>query len=106
MDENLLLEVKKNINGDIAVDDATLALYSHDASPFEIKPQVVVFPKNSEDVCALVKFVNKHKKNNPDLSLTARAAGTDMSGGPLNDSIIVVFGKYMNKCVLIYERCW
>ncbi|OGD30673.1 hypothetical protein A3A18_01765, partial [Candidatus Azambacteria bacterium RIFCSPLOWO2_01_FULL_44_84] len=33
---------------------------------------------------------------NSDLSLTARSAGTDMSGGPLNESIIVEFNKYFN----------
>jgi len=31
------------------------------------------------------------------MSLTARAAGTDMSGGPLTDSIVVDFTKYFNK---------
>ncbi len=42
----------------------------------------------------LVAFVAKHKKDNPGLSLTARSAGTDMSGGAINDSIIVDFSKH------------
>ena len=33
----------------------------------------------------------------PDLSLTARSAGTDMSGGAINDSIIVNFLEHFNK---------
>lgn len=96
MDTNLLKELKKTIKGDVLTDEETLASYSHDASLFEIKPQVVVFPKDEEDVKALVKFVAQNKKNNPSLSLTARSAGTDMTGGPLNESIIVVFEKYFN----------
>jgi len=31
----------------------------------------------------------EHKSNNANLSVTARSAGTDMSGGAINESIIV-----------------
>lgn len=96
MDTNLLTKLKTTIKGDVLTDEQTLSSYSHDASLFEVKPQLVVFPKDEEDVENLVKFVNKNKKNNPSLSLTARSAGTDMSGGAINDSIIVVFEKYFN----------
>lgn len=96
MDQNLLEELKKSISGDVDVTEETLTTYSHDASLFEVKPQVVVFPKDARDVEELVKFVSKHKKDHKDLSLTGRAAGTDMSGGSINDSITVAFGKYFN----------
>ncbi len=94
MDQNLLEELKKSLDGDIDTTDETLTTYSHDASLFEVKPQVVVFPKGAKDIEELVKFVNKHKKDHKDLSLTGRAAGTDMGGGSINDSISVAFGKY------------
>lgn len=96
MNPALLEELKYVIKGDVAVDDETLNKYSHDASIFEIKPQVVVFPKDDKDVENLVKFVIKHKLHNPELNLTARAASTCMSGGGLNTSIIVAFQKYFN----------
>ena len=96
MDPKLLDELKGVIKGDVATDEETLMANSHDASIFEIKPQVVVSPKDAEDVKALVKFVTKHKKEHVDLSLTGRSAGTDMSGGSINDSIIVSFLIYFN----------
>ncbi|MBI2327428.1 FAD-binding oxidoreductase [Candidatus Curtissbacteria bacterium] len=96
MDIKLVEQLKKSIEGDVATDEETLATFSHDASIFEVKPQIVVFPKNSNDVKNLVKFVLVHKNGHPDLSLTARSAGTDMAGGPLNNSIIVSFQKYFN----------
>src|SRR3989344_9669400 len=101
MDDKLIEELRHLIKGDILYDDKTLSDYSHDASLFEVKPQVVVFPKDDEDVKALVKFVNDNKKNKPTLSLTARAAGTDMGGGSINDSIIVAFGKYFNHTPVV-----
>lgn len=97
MNQQLLDELKTKIKGDIATDEETLMKHSHDASLFEVKPEVVVFPKDDEDVATLVQFVNEHKKDNPTLSLTARSAGTDMGGGSINDSIIVNFQKYFTK---------
>lgn len=99
MDPKLLDELKQVFKGDIATDDQTLLQYSHDASLFEVKPQLVVFPKDTLDVKSLVSFVSKHKQEHPELSLTARSAGTDMGGGAINDSIIVAFQKYLNHLV-------
>lgn len=95
MDSDLSTELKKVVRGDVLTDEATLSQFSHDASLFEVKPQAVVFPKDSADVEALVKFTNEHKSDH--LSLTGRSAGTDMSGGPLGESIIVAFGKYFTN---------
>ena len=83
------------------LDDSAEAkeLYSHDASMFEIMPEIIASPKTAEDVSTLVKFVAENKKDNPSLSLTARSAGTDMSGAAINDSIIVDFNKHLTKLI-------
>lgn len=93
---DLALAIKEVFKGEVLADDPTLVLYSHDASLFEVKPSVVVCPKDSDDVKALVKFVSGNKKDNPDLSLTARSGGTDMTGGSINESIIIDFSKHIN----------
>ncbi len=90
--EHWITELKKVFRGDILNDEETLNTYSHDASIFEVKPKVVVFPKDVQDIQHLIHFVKKR----PGLSLTGRAAGTDMTGGPLSTSIIVSFTKYFN----------
>ncbi|MCA9335703.1 FAD-binding oxidoreductase [Candidatus Saccharibacteria bacterium] len=94
-DMDLQSELSKIIEGDVDTSDETRAFYSHDASLFELVPQAVVFPRSAEDIKALVSFVATHKKDLPNLSLTARSRGTDMSGAAINDSIIVDTSKYM-----------
>lgn len=101
MDQSLLDELKGIFEGEVLTDDATLMTYSHDASLFEVKPQVVVFPKHQKDLETLISFVDKHKGDHPELSLTGRSAGTDMSGGSINSSIIVAFSKYFNQTPVI-----
>ncbi len=95
---------EKLIQGEILSDEETLKKYSRDASLFEVKPEAVVFPKDPEDVRKLVTFVVKNKKSNKKLSLTARAGGSDMSGGPLTESIVVDFTRHFNRIKEIKER--
>ncbi len=76
---------------------AVLEKYSRDASLFVLRPEVVVHPKNAEDIAALVRFATEKKQvPKTHISLTVRSGGTDMSGGPLNDSIIIDSTKYLN----------
>src|SRR6266404_6037606 len=87
---------QKGFEGDIDNSESTRQAYSHDASLFELVPQVVVFPKNGADLQRLVAAVNESRGEIPGLSLTARSAGTCMSGGAINDSVIVDFPKYFS----------
>ncbi len=103
MNPELIESIRAFFKGDLESSETTLATYSHDASLFEVKPWLIAFPKNSADIQQLVKFVSEQKEKHPDtcgdLSITARAAGTDMSGGPLNSSIILDCTRYMNNII-------
>lgn len=89
-------ELKSLIKGDVLDDAQTLATYSRDTSIFTRTPQIVVFPKDAADVSAIITYVQKARLNGETISLAARSAGTDMTGGDLTDGISVVFTKYMN----------
>ena len=94
----------ENFKGEIKEDVATLETYSRDASIFKIKPEMVVFPKDVQDLESLVKHVNTERAaGNSFVSLTARSAGTDMSGGPLTESIVVSFTENINKIYKIED---
>jgi FAD/FMN-containing dehydrogenase len=89
--------IKLGFKGDLDDSPAKLDEYSHDASMFEIRPELVVAPKDARDIEKLVKLVAAQKATMPNLSLTARSAATCMSGGAINDSIIVDFKKYFTE---------
>ena len=86
-------DLTKIVEGDVDMSDTTRDIYSRDASIFEIKPEVVVRPKNANDLSKLIQYVKAHAG----VSLTARSAGTDMGGGPLSESIVLDFTKYFNN---------
>ncbi len=89
--------LRKVFGGEVIDDEETLEKYSRDASLFKVKPKLVVYPRSAGDVRALVEFAHEHKFLDPGLSLTVRAAGSDMSGGPLGESIVVDVTKHLNK---------
>lgn len=93
----MLEEIKKVVKGEVSSNEKDLSDYSRDASIFEVKPALVVKPKDTEDIKNLIKYVSEHRSSDPNLSLTVRAGGSDMSGGPLNESIILDLTAHFNK---------
>jgi len=89
---NLRTEIKKLRAGDI-LPSRFIRQYSHDASLFEVRPKIAIAPRTAGDIKKLVEFVLKNKG----LSLTPRAAGTDMSGGPLTESIVLDMVRHFDR---------
>lgn len=89
-------ELIKLLSGDVDISKETLTSHAHDASLFEVEPEVVVYPKDTQDVQKLVAYVAEKKEVDKDISITARSAGTCMAGGPLNTSIILDGTRYLN----------
>lgn len=87
----------RGFEGEADINEQTRQFYSHDASLFELVPQMVVFPKNTEDLKRLVVSTYFCREKTPNLSLTARSAGTDMGGGAINDSVIIDFTHYFTQ---------
>jgi FAD/FMN-containing dehydrogenase len=95
---NILKQKLQEIfTGEIEDDSNTKEFYSHDASMFELQPELVVYPKDSNDLKNLVKFVAEKKSVLPNISITPRSAGTDMSGGAIGQSIVVDFTRHFNN---------
>jgi len=95
------LELNDLIEGEVDTSDEILSTHSEDTSIFKIRPECVVYPKHAEDIKALVGYANEHKGV---VSLTARSAGTDMSGGPLSKSVVLNFLRHFNKVSYVDEK--
>ncbi len=97
MPKELILNLQKQLQGDVVFDEETLARYSHDTSLFEIKPMAVVFPKTVYDISLVIKFVQDNKFSVPELAITPRSGGSDMTGGSIGQGLIVDVTTYMNS---------
>ena len=76
--------LKKIIKGEVTWENEILNFYSVDASSYQIRPKIIVIPKDEADVISLVKFAYK-----ANISVTVRGAGTGLVGSALNNGIVV-----------------
>jgi len=89
-------DLRTIVKGEVRDDSETLEHFSHDASLFELIPQVVVSPTDTSDIASVVQYVLKNTSEANPLSVTVRSAGTDMSGGAINTSIILDVTAHLN----------
>lgn len=89
-------ELRAIVTGDVSMEEADIESHARDTSLFYVKPSIVVFPKDAADISKLLAYVHGKKNAGEDISVTMRAAGTCMTGGPLSQSIVVDTMRYMN----------
>lgn len=94
--DTILGGLKQQLKGEVTTDLAERQALSHDASIYELLPDVVIAPKDATDVKKIVKFVTKHKASYPKLSITPRSAGTDMSGAAIGSSLLLDMTPHFN----------
>ena len=87
-------ELSQNISGEVRFDDMSRALWSTDASIYQIKPVGVVLPKSEEDIIATLELASKN-----DVTILPRGGGTSLAGQTVGNSVIVDFSKYMRNVV-------
>jgi D-lactate dehydrogenase (cytochrome) len=92
------VDMRRIVGGD-AVFDAPLdlALYSHDATLTPGPPELVVLPRTTEQVAAVIRYARERG-----IPVTPRGCGTSLSGGPVpSDGGIVVSLTRMNAILSI-----
>ena len=79
-------------------DKAHLIAYCYDATRTRYMPDAVIFPRDENDVSAILKYCNENH-----IIITPRGAGRGFTGGslPANGGIILALEKHMNKILEI-----
>ncbi|CAI6146483.1 MAG: putative FAD-linked oxidoreductase [uncultured Sulfurimonas sp.] len=99
IDKKHLQQFTSIVGGEnIYSDKAHLIAYSYDATRTKFEPDAVIFPRNEDDISAILKYCNEHK-----IVIVPRGAGSGFTGGSLPSSggIVLGFEKHMNKILEI-----
>jgi FAD/FMN-containing dehydrogenase/Fe-S oxidoreductase len=89
--ERIANELKWKVSGEVRFDATARALYSTDASPYEIRPYGVVLPKTVGDVSVVLEVARRHG-----LAVLPRGGGTSLAGQTVAEAIVIDFSKYMD----------
>ncbi|MBB2924649.1 FAD-binding and (Fe-S)-binding domain-containing protein [Cellulomonas cellasea] len=81
-----------------AVDDSSRrrAEYSTDASNYRVVPQVVVFPRDTDDVLAALEVTRA-----AGVPLTSRGGGTSVAGNAVGTGVVLDFSRHVNRVLAI-----
>ncbi len=79
------------VAGDVRFDPVSRALYSTDASVYQIEPVGVVLPRSREDLVHLVQTCARLR-----CPITMRGGGTSQAGQAVGAGLIVDTSKYLN----------
>jgi len=85
-------QLKSEISGEVRMDAYSRALYSTDASMYQMEPVGVVVPRTTEDVQATVQIAIQHN-----VPVLPRGGGTGLAGQTTNHAIVMDFSKYMRN---------
>jgi FAD/FMN-containing dehydrogenase/Fe-S oxidoreductase len=89
-------ELAGAMTGEIRFDRLSRALYSTDASVYQIVPVGVVLPRTEADVAATVRACARYR-----VPLTARGGGTSQAGQSIGPGVILDTSKHLNRVIEI-----
>jgi FAD/FMN-containing dehydrogenase/Fe-S oxidoreductase len=79
-------------NCEIAFDNLTRQLYATDASPYQIVPLAVAFPKNAAQAGSVIQAAAQ-----AGVSVIPRGAGTGLAGGAIGDGLVIDFARHNRR---------
>jgi FAD/FMN-containing dehydrogenase/Fe-S oxidoreductase len=85
-------ELEEQIAGEVRFDAVSRALYSTDASVYQIHPLGVVLAKSRDDIVRTVNIARAHG-----VSITARGGGTSQAGQAIGEGLQLDTSKYYNR---------
>jgi FAD/FMN-containing dehydrogenase/Fe-S oxidoreductase len=94
--DRLAQRLKRESRAEVHFDAGMRALYSTDASLYEIEPLGVVVPRTAQDVVTTVSIAADER-----VSIVPRGAATSLSGQTIGPGIIIDFSKYLNRIGIV-----
>ncbi len=85
-------ELAAALTGEVRFDKVSRALYSTDASVYQIMPVGVAVPKTREELIAAVRIAGRHR-----CPVTLRGGGTSQAGQAIGEGLQIDISKYYNR---------
>jgi FAD/FMN-containing dehydrogenase/Fe-S oxidoreductase len=102
LNQALERELKDNIEGEVRFDKISRALYSNDASVYQIEPLGVVIPRHREALIRVAEICRRFR-----CPMTMRGGGTSQAGQAIGAGIVVDTSKYLHRLLEVNpEQRW
>ncbi|MCL2173917.1 FAD-binding oxidoreductase [Candidatus Saccharibacteria bacterium] len=89
--------LRDKLVGEVSTDGVVRADFAHDGSIFEEAPQLVIFPRTTNDVRKTIRFTWRLAERGQTLPITARGGGTSTTGAAIGRGAIMSFPAHMSR---------
>jgi len=96
--------LNEHIVGEITSDRAVRKHYSTDASIFTITPEVVVFPRVTNDIRKVARFAWQLAEKGHAISLTPRGLGKDTTGAAIGKGIVIDLSSHLDDVIQVIPK--
>ena len=90
----LAADLAARVDGEVRMDSYSRSLYATDASPYEVTPIGVVFPRSGGDVAAVMDYCGERE-----IPVLPRGGGTSLAGQTVNRAVVLDFSRHMNDVI-------
>ena len=94
MSDGLRRDLEASIDGEVRFDRLSRALYSTDASVYQIEPTGVVVVRHRDDVLRTIAIARRHG-----VSITARGGGTSQAGQAVGAGLQLDTARFFNRLI-------
>ncbi len=89
--------LQQHLNGEVVSSPRVRKFFATDASILTKTPQIIVYPRTTNDVRKVARFTWQLAEKGHVLPITARGSGTDQTGAAIGNGIVMVFPAHMQK---------
>lgn len=89
--------LQSHIAGDVLTSDSARDFFSTDGSVLTIKPNLIVYPRSTNDIRKIARFSWQLAEKGHILPITPRGSGTDQSGAAIGKGIIMAFPAHLGR---------
>ena len=91
--------LQEHLLGEVMTSADARKYFATDGSIFSLVPNLVVYPRNENDVRKTARFTWQLAERGRIIPITARGSGTDQSGAAIGSGIMMAFPAHMNRIV-------
>ncbi|HET8690068.1 MAG TPA: FAD-binding oxidoreductase [Candidatus Saccharimonadales bacterium] len=93
--------LQQHLSGEVLASESAREFFSTDASILRQKPNLVVYPRSTNDIRKVARFTWQLAEKGHVLPVTARGSGTDLSGAAIGRGVILVMPAHLNRILEI-----
>jgi FAD/FMN-containing dehydrogenase len=96
--------LNEHLQGEVTSSKAMRRRYSRDGSVLSITPEIIVFPRITNDIRKVARFSWQLAEKGHAIDLTVRGAGGDTTGGAIGKGVLLCTTTYLHNILTIVPK--